>query len=637
MLGAYLRFLMVAAVSGGMLIPAAPLVAQLQDEQSGGQFGSFGLFGQSAEPIVTVAAQFTVPSREQPGRLFVTATIKPPWHIYSITQAPGGPVRTTIELTESAAYRRVGEFRSIVPPEKKAEEVFEGLVVETHHGSVTWYAPIELRPGIDPATIMIEGVVKAQSCDSKSCMPSKEFPFTASLGPGVPLPATGPAAPAEQPAEAASGTQGVASGLLAATLAGAFLGGLILNLTPCVLPVISLKLLAFIEQAGQSRGQAFALNVWYSAGLMLVFLILATLSASFSLAWGEQFTHTWFKVTLTALVFVMALSFLGVWEIPIPGFVGSGKAGELQLKEGATGAFFKGIFTTILATPCAGPFLGPVFGFMLGQPPYVPYLVMGSVGLGMASPYLIIGAFPELIRFLPKPGAWMETLKQAMAFLLLGTVVYLFTTMSERYFVPTLTLLVGLWFACWLIGRTPITASASRRESAWLAGLAVAALVGVFSFTVLLQDLKLSWETFSPDALARARSQGKTVMVDFTADWCPNCKWNLAWAIDTKRVSQLVQQNGVVPMIADWTDHSPMIKEVLTKDLKRQSVPVLAIWPAGAPDDGVIILDGTLSESQVLDALERAGPSRSATQGSGPEAAMTSSQPAATRPAAWQD
>jgi thiol:disulfide interchange protein len=388
------------------------------------------------------------------------------------------------------------------------------------------------------------------------------------------------------------------------------LGGLILNLMPCVLPVISLKLLSFIEQGGQSRRHVFTLNLWYAAGLMSVFLVLAILSASFSLAWGEQFTHTWFKITLTALVFVMALSFLGVWEIPIPGFAGSGTAGRLQVQEGAAGAFSKGVFTTILATPCAGPFLGPVMGFMLDQPPHICFLVFGSVGLGMASPYLIIGAFPELISFLPKPGAWMETVQQVMGFLLLGTVVYLFTTMTERYFIPTLTLLVGLWFACWLIGRTPITASEQKRKAAWIGGAATAALVGLFAFTFLLEDLKLPWRPFSPDALAQARREGKTVMVDFTADWCPNCKWNLAWAIDTKKVHQLVEKNDIVPMIADWTDHSPVIKQVLTQTLRRQTIPVLAIWPADSPDDGVIILDDLLTEGDVLEALERAGPSR---------------------------
>jgi thiol:disulfide interchange protein len=182
------------------------------------------------------------------------------------------------------------------------------------------------------------------------------------------------------------------------------------------------------------------------------------LAVSAQQAWGEHFTLPWFKVALTGLVFAMALSFLGVWEIPIPGFVGTGRAGKLQAEEGPGGAFFKGVFTTILATPCSGPFLGPLFAFLLKQPPYVTYLVFGAVGLGMASPYLIVGAFPKLIRFLPKPGAWMETFQQLMGFLLLATVVYLFWTMTSTYFVPTLTLLlVGLWPACWWIGRTPLT------------------------------------------------------------------------------------------------------------------------------------------------------------------------------------
>ena len=603
MWGACHRFLGSAVVLAGVLIFAAPVWAQSADESFGGRFSGFGgRFGASAEPVVSVASQFSAPTADQPARLFVTATIKPGWHIYSITQPPGGPLATKIRLTPSQEYRIAGYFQAVPPPETKVEPVFDNLAVESHYGSVTWHAPLELAPGIDPATIRIEGVLNAQACDANACMPPKDFPFTAVLGPGVAL-------PEEKPAESEPSRQALATEVLAATLMGAFLGGLILNLMPCVLPVISLKLLSFIEQGGQSRGQVFVLNLWYAAGLMLVFLILAIFSASFSLAWGEQFTLTWFKVTLTALVFVMALSFLGVWEIPIPGFMGSGAAGQLQTQEGAPGAFLKGVFTTILATPCTGPVLGPVFGFTLEQPAYVSYLVFGTVGLGMASPYLIIGALPELIRFLPKPGAWMETLKQVMAFLLLGTVVYLFTTMTERYFIPTLTLLVGLWFACWLIGRTPITAPPSKRNAAWIGGAATAILVGILAFTLLLEDLKLPWVMFSSEALAQARQEGKTVMVDFTADWCPNCKWNLAWAIDTKRVNQLVRKNGVVPMVADWTDRSPMIKEVLTKDLGRQSIPVLAIWPAGAPDEDVVILDGTLIESQVLQALERAGPS----------------------------
>jgi thiol:disulfide interchange protein len=566
-------------------------------------FGSPLGFGGKTGSKITLEGKFRGPADGEPGRLFVTATIEPGWHIYSITQPPGGPVRTTIDVDPSDAYRVVGDFQAAPEPEKKAEELFDGLIVETQHGTVTWHAPIELAAGVDPASVTITGKVKAQLCDAKSCLPPEGFPFEARFVPGADV-----AVAAVEPASAESDV--VDGGRLTWMLLGAFFGGLILNLMPCVLPVISLKLLSFIEQGGQGRARVFVLNLWYAAGLMLVFLVLATLSASFSLAWGEQFTLTWFKVTMTGLVFVMALSFLGVWEIPIPGFVGRGKAGELQMQEGAAGAFAKGVFTTILATPCTGPFLGPVFGFTLEQPAYAAYLLFGTVGLGMASPYLVIGAFPQLIRSLPRPGAWMETVKEVMAFLLLGTVVYLFTTINERYFVPTLALLVGLWFACWLIGRTSPLAAPQTKLRAWIGGLGTAAIVGYMAFSLLLHEPKLAWQPFSPQAVREAHAEGKTVMVDFSADWCPNCKWNLAWAVDTARVGKLVAANGVLPMLADWSDYSPVIKEFLTGQLKRQSIPVLAIWPASAPYDQPIILDGTLTESQVLAALEQAGPSR---------------------------
>ena len=185
---------------------------------------------------------------------------------------------------------------------------------------------------------------------------------------------------------------------------------------------------------------------------------------------------------MTALVFVMALSFLGVWEIPIPGFVGRGQAGELQTKEGPSGAFFKGVFTTILATPCSGPFLARCSAICSRSRPTWPMdFRRRGPGHGVALP--ADRRVSQLIRFLPRPGAWMETVKQIMGFLLLATVVYLFTTLNPIYFVPTLTLLVGLWFACWWIGRTPLTAEPAARAFAWVGGTLSAAAVGLFAFT----------------------------------------------------------------------------------------------------------------------------------------------------------
>jgi thiol:disulfide interchange protein len=396
-----------------------------------------------------------------------------------------------------------------------------------------------------------------------------------------------------------------------AVIGFALVGGAILNLMPCVLPVIGLKILAFVEQSHQDRRQIFLLNLWYTLGLMSVFMVLATLAVTLNLGWGQQFSSTGFNIVMAGIVFVMALSFLGVWEIPIPGFVGAGKATELAAREGFSGAFSKGILTTVLATPCSGPFLGPVFGFTLKQPPYLIYAIFACIGLGMASPYLLIGLFPRLIRLLPKPGAWMDTFKQIMGFVLLGTVVYLFTFLDRDYLVPTLALLFGLWAACWWIGRTPLYADLSKRLLAWGQGAAVAALIGWFAFTTLVpHPALLPWEPYSRPELARLASENRTVLVDFTAGWCPACIYNLKWVINTEEIKKVVEMNGVVPLVADKTAPSPEIDEMLHA-LKSNSIPVLAIFPASRPNEPIILRD-LVSQRQVLKAIREAGPSADA-------------------------
>ncbi len=420
----------------------------------------------------------------------------------------------------------------------------------------------------------------------------------------------------ESPLEAA----GAASLSLPLALLMGLAGGLILNLMPCVLPVLGLKLMSFAQQSGRARQEVFQMNLWYIAGLFAVFFVLATASvaanlglANSNLGWGQQFGSVPFKIGMLGVVFAFALSFLGVWELPIPGFIGE-KAGHVQSQEGPAGAFLKGVLMTVLATPCSGPFLGPVFGYTLTQPTAVTYAVFGSIALGMSLPYLLVGLFPGLIRFLPKPGGWMATFKELLGFVMLGTVAYLFYLLRQQpdWFVPTFVMLVGIWMACWWVGRsqeTTGTASFGR----WLQAMAAGGAIAAVGFVWLgPHESLIRWEKpFSPSRLAELRRGGATVMVDFSADWCPTCKLNLAYAIETERVKNAVVKNRIVPVLADWSDGSDEIRMVL-EGLGSRSIPLLAIYPSAKPGEPLpkpIVLRDLLTESQVLAAIDQAGPS----------------------------
>jgi thiol:disulfide interchange protein len=252
-----------------------------------------------------------------------------------------------------------------------------------------------------------------------------------------------------------------------------------------------------------------------------------------------------------------------------------------------------------------------VFAYTLAQPPIVTYILFASVGLGMAAPYLLLGAFPSLVKVLPKPGPWMDTLKQLMGFVLLGTVVYLFATINADWFIPTLALMMATWLACWIIGQVPVYENVGKQLRAWGAAVAVAAVIGWLSFTFLGPAKHLyEWQPYAPDTIAKLQSEGKTVMVDFTADWCLTCQWNFKRAINTQAVKEVVEKNSVAPLLADWTDRNDTIRQKLA-ELNSRSIPVLAIYPAGKPGE-VIVLRDVITEQQLLAALAQAGPSADA-------------------------
>ncbi|GIW94018.1 MAG: hypothetical protein KatS3mg110_2059 [Pirellulaceae bacterium] len=608
---------------------------------------------QESDQPVRFQARYWLQTGKRTGVVELQATIAPGWHLYSVTQPDGGPSRSEIRVLSEHA-KLLGPFRPDHPPEVRFDDVFQ-MEVEEHSDQVTWSAPIELAEGHDPEKTTIELRFDGQVCQV-ACIPLRNVRVQAqfagyqdelpqllapkpSLSGTVPGARMGPGAPGSQalpPTDSSVAGWSVSAVLV--YLGFGLLGGFLLNFMPCVLPVVGLKILAFAQQAHEDRRRVFLLNVWFSLGIMAVFLLLATLAAVFNMSWGQQFTHTWFKVAMIVLVFAMALSFLGVWELAVPSFLGRGRANELQEKEGFLGAFFKGVFTTLLSTPCSGPALGAVFAFVLGKPALLTYLLFGSIGLGMALPYLVIGANPSWLRILPKPGMWMETFKQLMGFVLLGTVVFLFTTINSAYFIATFTLLVGVWFGCWWIGRIPLTASAMVYLRGWLFALAASGAVGLFAFSWLVpaeagdpqpaahsrSAHSLPWKPFSRQALREAIDSGKTVLVDFTAQWCLTCKYNLLTAINTAEVKALVERNGVVPLLADWTDANEEIEESL-RELNSNSIPLLAIYPAGKPEQ-VIVLRDVITKRQLLEALERAGPSLSVPPRRDTSPALTSTQ-----------
>ncbi len=511
--------------------------------------------------------------------------------------------------------------------------------VSYYQGEVAFQLPIKVPEGTAAGSKTIGGMIAYQACTEDSCHRPTALKFVAKLNVGGDVSGlpefTFASAKSAEALDAAANTKWVdpidsdaavaqdqddetvalappttplsQSSSFPVLLGLAFLGGLILNVMPCVLPVVGLKIMGFVSQAGEDRGRILLLNVVYVLGIMSVFAILAAVASVSKFGWGQQFTYFEVKLGLTILMFALALSYLGVWEIPAPGMAGGKTSAQLQNREGLVGAFSKGVFATILSTPCSGPLLGYILAATLNFTPLQTIVIMLTVGLGMSSPYLLIGAMPGLISWLPKPGPWMETLKQLMAFLFLGTVAYFFAQFGEDQKVPVFVTLIAVWFGCWIIGLVPNWADIRRRLVAWTGGIAVASLISVAAFHYLEPDDQLAWQDYSEPTLVQLQNEGKTVMLDFGAKWCATCQFNFKVALNTPATREVLDELDAVAMYADWTDQSDEIKEKL-EELNSRSIPLLAIYPGGRPNDPIILRD-LVSQQQVIDALRAAGAS----------------------------
>ena len=401
---------------------------------------------------------------------------------------------------------------------------------------------------------------------------------------------------------------------------------------PCVLPVISIKVFSLIKQAGEDPKHVFEHGVTFAMGIVLSFLFLGGLviaiqGAGQKIGWGFQFQCPIFVMAMAAIVTLFALSMFGIFYFELT--AGQQKIDQLASKEGLTGTFFKGVLATILSTPCTAPFLGTVLGFAFVQPWWVVLSIFAVIGLGMSSPYLVLAVRPQWLKFMPKPGDWMEKFKESMGFLLIATVVWLISVLSglvdSDAVIAALSFLVCISFACWINGSF-INLSSPTKRIFIVRAIAIAVVAaGCFyvwhwfpellgtkatkTKTTVHNDVNgIQWQDFSLSKLDSQLKYNKTVFIDFTAQWCLTCKVNEATIINTPPVIEKFKALNVVPLKADWTAQDPEISDLLRK-FGRSGVPVYVIFPAGHPDQPVVLPEA-LTQSIVLDALEKAGPSK---------------------------
>lgn len=597
---------------------------------------------QAPDVKVTLVADQDAVVPGKPFRLGVHFELPDGWHIYHKDPGEIGKA-TTFDVVAPANYG-VGETQWL-PTKTFTDFGMKSFGYEKSTTiSVTVTPPAVLSNGPAGATSAeFRATVTGLAC-KEECVPfTKDLTITlpvvasasavhetnSSLFAGLP-----PAGAANKPTGSiidqnlnVDPTDGSPAGILLYVLF-AFIGGLILNLMPCVLPVISLKILSFVKQADKEPGKVIRHGIAYTAGTLASFLALALTvviarSAGHLIGWGFQFQSPTFLIILSAVVTALSLSMFGLFYIDVGS--GSDKLSSMSNAKGYAGSFFTGVLATVLSTPCSAPFLGTAIGFAFAQPAWLVILLFLTVGLGLSAPYLVLSAKPAWLKKIPKPGQWMENFKQLMGFVLLGSVVWLLSIVAVQLGTSAIAWVLGfllvVCFACWLWARL-VDFEASGRKKLTVAAVLSAIVGGAFLWFVVPSVTAptvpatqagasttdaVKFTPFSVAALDKALADKKTVFIDFTAEWCLTCKVNERVAINKEAVGKKLDAGGVVALKADWTNQDPEITRMLSK-LGRSAVPTYVIFPGGDPTHP-IVLSEIISEQQLLDALDKAGPS----------------------------
>jgi thiol:disulfide interchange protein len=567
-----------------------------------------------------VSEQSTV-APGQPFRMAVKLEVAPHWHTYGKTLPPeidGAPTTLAWDLPHDWTMEELPW-----PPTKDTPSA-GNKVVPAYEGTV--YLPVLITPpaAISPGTNARIGVtVDAVACDLQNCVPFRELKASLELKTGA-----SPVADASQaqvfeklpkaPVATTSPSKTVPQGSIAWFLLLGFLGGLILNIMPCVFPVLALKVTSVVSQAQDDRGKVLIHGIAYTLGVFVTFwaldgVLIFLREAGHSQGWGFQFQSPWFNFVVVLIMMIFGLNMAGLFEV---GVSATSAGSELTSKSGYAGSFFSGLFATVVATPCTAPLLANALPVALSLPALPSLGFFTVIGLGLAFPYLLLGIFPSLLKLLPRPGVWMESFKQAMAFPMLGAAAYftwvLLGLVSEDNGRDLLIGLVVIALAFWIYGRWSVI---SKPTPVRVRAVIFALVFFVFGIwwahpqaapakgSTSVNAGEVVWKEWSPELVADLRRQKKPVYIDFTARWCATCQVNHRVYSDAT-LAQDFNKRGVTLLKADWTKPDPRIEKALD-ELGESAVPVNVLYVPGR--EKPIILPKTLTVSNVQAALAELG------------------------------
>lgn len=550
----------------------------------------------------------------QPGRAFTAAIhfrVDPGWHIYG--KDPGDTGLPTTVSWELPSGFSVGDLQWPAP----RRFVAQGSASYGYEKEVSLLARI--TPPADlasPGKATLRAHVSWLACRIE-CTPGKaDLALELPVAPALPAADPGWAAVRAASAQSVPPPDAAPPGFLLA-LALAFIGGVILNLMPCVLPVISLKVLSFVRSSEKGGETALRHGLLFTAGVLVSFWAIAGVLAALKsggrlIGWGFQFQSPVIVTITAALFFLIGLNLLGVFEVNLPVRISSRHPAA-----GGSGSFLSGFLATVVATPCTAPFMGAALGYALTQPTVVSFAVFTALALGLAAPYALLSGLPGLASRVPRPGPWMATLRQVLAFPMLGSVIWMMYVLETQTGFPAILVLLSALLAAgmgaWIYGRWG-GLEQGRRSRITSACLALVLVVGATAFSARQSaqaagssaresaagPQRGSWEPWSQERVSRLQAAGTPVFVDFSAKWCLSCQVNEKVALESPAVESAFREAGVATLRADWTDGDDAIATELAR-LGRAGVPVYALYPAGSSTP--LLLPEILTPGVVLEAL----------------------------------